>query len=114
LGGNANANGVGDVNLWQNVAQRTGKHMLHGAVQGPFDLQGTLVRMQAGQDVALTLRTAPVGHSVLINRIAEKVITKVSGKAITKLLLYVMDPAVGQYTPLPTSSYLNANIFYLW
>jgi hypothetical protein len=112
LGGNPNQDGVGPRRLWNEFTRQTGRA---NADLGPgLNTQNILTRLQnQGGNLAINLRvTTNMGHSVLVNRITEKVVTKISGKVTSKLLLYVMDPQKGQYFQISGSSVRDAFSFY--
>lgn len=112
LGGNPNIDPIGDAYVWQEWSKSTGRPF--NWVKGGMSTQDVLTNMRGGCNVAISLR-GEVAHSVLANRVTERTITKISGKAVTKLLLDVMNPAHGQYYRLSGSSVLNArNIFLLF
>jgi len=113
LGGNPNVDGLGDAYVWQEWSMRTGRP--HNWVRGGMSTQDVLTNMRGGSNVAISARGSNVGHSVLANRITERTITKISGRSFNKLLLYVMDPAKGQYVRVSNGFTLNAaNIFILF
>ena len=65
--------------------------------------------MRSGYDAMYNVKSVPgIGHAVSINRITERTITKISGKIINKLLVDVMNPAVGQYVRVSNSSITGA------
>jgi RHS repeat-associated protein len=115
LGGDPNKNGILDTDMWREFSTQTNRQV--NGIAGGMDVQNMLTRLQnQGGTLALNLRaTADMGHSVLVNRITEKVVTKISGKVTTKLLLYVMDPAKGQYIRKGTSDAVKAlNTFHIF
>jgi hypothetical protein len=51
--------------------------------------------MSSGGRVAVTLNTGEVGHSVVMQSVVQRTITKVSGKVVQKYLFYVMNSGIG-------------------
>lgn len=115
LAGDPNQAGVGDVDLWREFTRQTGRRV--DGIAGGMDVQNMLGRLQnQGGTLSINLRaTADMGHLVMVNRITEKVVTKISGRVTTKLLLYVMDPARGQYVQKGASEATGAfRIFHIF
>jgi hypothetical protein len=113
LGGDPNKDGVVAQDLWNEFTKQTGRPNLN--LGAGLDTQNMLTRLQnhAGSNISINLRvTTNMGHSVTVNRITEKVVNKISGKVTSKLLLFVMDPARGQYTRMYPSGVRDAFSFY--
>jgi len=66
-----------------------------------------------GTKIFVNLSTSP-RHEVLLNKVVERNIFKISGKVVTKTLYYAMDPMQGQYTRIANSFLNSSNIWYLY
>ncbi|MDR1974708.1 MAG: FG-GAP-like repeat-containing protein [Bacteroidales bacterium] len=64
--------------------------------------------------ISLTNSNTDVGHTVAMQRIVQKTITKHNGIAVQKILYYVMDPVYGSVVRMPSYRIFDASaIFYI-
>jgi RHS repeat-associated protein len=108
LGGDPNTVPLGDVDVWEKYASAS-KHTLNGEVGKPSSYYKIIGDMSKGGRVAINLNTGNVGHSVVMQRVVERTITKISGKILPKNLYYVMNPGNGgSITRISARSISNA------
>ncbi|MCL2414944.1 MAG: hypothetical protein FWC94_06825 [Bacteroidales bacterium] len=95
LGGDPNTTGVGDVHLWREWSDQTGRRHLR---VGRLTRRELFTALQ-NFDVSVTTRTgertadgSPLGHSVMLNR-ATRQRTTIFGIPVTRHTFHVMDPA---------------------
>jgi len=117
-GGCPHRDPVRDKYFWEMWGEKTGRRV-KGVSGRKFNVNVSdlVSKMQSGNNIALSLppELERVGHSVLANRIVkDKIITKLSGKQISKFRFYVMDPAGGQYIRILSSLTRRSNIFILF
>ena len=109
-GSDADKTGLGDGEMVKYIASRLGgRYKYWGKTLDPAD---ALSHLRNGTKIFANL-TGEQRHEVLLNKITERTIRKISGKVITKTLYYVMDPLKGQYTPI-NSSFLRTSNFWFW
>ena len=115
LGGDPNKVPLGDVDVWEKYASES-KHSLSGEVGNPTSCGKIIGDMSKGGRVAINLNTGNVGHSVVMQRVVERTITKVSGNVLQKNLYYVMSPGNGgSIMRISVKSISNAkHIFYIF
>ncbi len=106
LGGDPNKDLLGDVDVLREFKNQTGYR--YQSIGRGLNAKEALQYSQSGYDVSYSIRSQGTGHGVVINRITERTITKISGNTIKKLIVYVMDPAVGQYVKVPGRKLTNA------
>jgi RHS repeat-associated protein len=115
LGGDPNTVGLGDVDVWNAYKELSG-HSWMGEPGSPAAVRRILNPMQGGARVSINLNTGgKIGHSVVMQSIVQKTVTKVNGNIVQKLLYYVMNPANGGNIHKMSGKVLsNAfNIFYI-
>lgn len=106
---------LGDVTVWNTYTSKAG-HTWSGDVGKPTSWARIIGDMSRGDRVAISLNTgSTVGHSVVMQSVVQRTITKVSGKVIQKYLYYIMNPGNGgSIERLSTNSISHAtNIFFI-
>ena len=80
------------------------------------DLNNVPDKMNQGVRVAVSLKGDEVGHSVVMRSATLRIITKINGQTIQKMLYSVMDPGNGGSFRFETMKRLmNSNgIFYIY
>jgi hypothetical protein len=114
LGGNPRTSPLGDVDVMREFSSQTGIN--HRVLAGGLPEIEINSLSSKGWDILFNVRSeAGIGHAVVLNRITERTITKISGKVVTKYLYDVMNPARGQYIRTASSLLRNAfNTFLVW
>jgi len=115
LGGDPNTVSLTDVDVWKQYASASG-HTWSGEVGKPTSWARIIGDMSNGGRVAINLNTGNVGHSVVMQSVVQRTITKVSGNVVQKFLYYVMNPGNGgSIARISASSISKAyNIFYIF
>ena len=97
--------GIGDGDMVKYISAVDGGQARYlGTVSTGTQLAG---RMSDGTQVFVTLKGQP-NHMVLLNRITERTITKMSGKVLTRFLFDAMDPLASRYSRL-SNNFLNTS-----
>ena len=114
LGGDPNTVQLYDTNTWSAYSDASG-HQVLGDLNKTTSLPRVLSNMQSGNRVSINLNTSNGGHSVVMQSVVQKTVTKVNGTITQKLLYYVMNPANGGgITRIGGNSIINSyNIFYI-
>jgi hypothetical protein len=111
LGGDPAKDGIEDYRLWNGYTLASGRPVVRG------NISDIVPNMQNDGRVSITLRkNGSYGHTVVMQRIEQKTVTRINGTiASQKLFYYVMDPANGGgFVQIPSKSLHNANIFTIW
>jgi hypothetical protein len=109
---------LGDGDVWKTYVNKSGHSLDFEPLSSApsTKLYNVLSKMQGGSRIAINLNMGrDVGHSVVIQSITEKTITKINGTVLQKLFYNVMNPANGgSITRIPSSSITNSyNVFYI-
>ena len=117
LGGDPRTTPLIDGDVWAAYADASGAcgwDFYHPSDGNKFS--NILSNMQRGDRVAINLKTADGGHSVVMQNITQKTITKANGTVVQKIIYNVMNPANGgSYHSISTRSINRAyNIFFVF
>ena len=116
-GSDSNTVGLTDTDVWEAYRRASGHRWDGVRTATPSDkLSNILAGMQKGIRVAINLNTGDIGHSVVMQSIVQKTVTKINGTIIQKLIYNVMDPAYGgRVISIGANSIINSNnIFYIF
>ena len=115
FGSNPNTVPLEDVGLWDAYTNASGHSYLY-EYNKANSLSRVLSIMQGGGRVAINMNIGEnVGHSVIMQSIVQKTITKLNGSVIQKTFYYVMNPANGgSIHKIDATQITNSyNIFYI-
>lgn len=114
LGGDPTKDGLSDLEVMKQYTIKSG-HKFSGEEGNPLSYAKIIGKMLDGNRVAVTLNTGEIGHSVVMQSVFQRTITKVSGKVVLKYLFYAMNPGHGgSITDISVWSISNAyHIFYI-
>ena len=115
FGGDPNTNPLMDVDVWAKYSDVSG-HSVFGDLDKATSLPRVLSAMNDGGRVAINLNTGNVGHSVVMNSITRRTITKLNGNVISRYIYGAMNPGNGGYMmKISGRRIINAfNIFYIY
>ncbi len=109
LGGDPNLDPIIDKEIYDELTSRLN---LRSAIRVPYgaDPNEVVSYLELGGDVIYNIKAQPgLGHSVVVNRITQRTITKISGRVITRTIVHVMDPASNsQYKRIGIGTLKNA------
>ncbi|MDR1114931.1 MAG: hypothetical protein LBL33_02045 [Tannerella sp.] len=115
LGGDPMTSPLYDTDVWSAYANEAGR------IQFPDRfIESSLERipraMQMGGRVAVNLNTGNTGHSVVMQSVVQKTITKVNGTVVQKLFYYAMNPGNGGSIIRITGRSIvrSYNVFYIF
>lgn len=109
-GSDPTTQGLGDGDMVRYIASREGGTPVYGGTN--LTSSNVLSRMNNGNKIFVNLN-GNTRHEVLLNRITERTIVKISGRIVVKHLYYVMDPLKSQYHKI-SSRFLNGSNFWFW
>ena len=116
LGGDPNLDWLHDDTVWREYSEWSG--LQYGGERTITSVTPLRIteKMQNGYRVAINLNNSEIGHSVVMDRVVMKTITKISGKTSLRYLYYVMDPSSGGYIRRisPSDIVRAKNVFYIW
>ena len=115
LGGDPYTVPLEDVRVWNAYTSASGHSYLY-EYNKANSLSRVLSIMQGGGRVAINMNIGEnVGHSVIMQSIVQKTITKLNGSVIQKIFYYVMNPANGgSIHKIDATQITNSyNIFYI-
>ncbi|MBR5706915.1 MAG: hypothetical protein IKX55_05020 [Bacteroidaceae bacterium] len=123
LGGNINENALGDVTTWKKYSEMSNhKFFAERSKTGrPYNV---FLQMREGGRVAVNLNTGyinpstglPEGHSIVIQRATQKIVTRLNGAIRTKYIFKAVNPGFsgGSIERISIQQLNNAhNIFYI-
>ena len=113
VGGDPNKNPVNANDAWTEYAKMSKRTI---DPRSSIDLKNVPDNMNKGARVAVSLKGDEVGHSVVMRSVTLRIITKINGQTIQKMLYSVMDPGNGGSFRFETMKRLmNSNgIFYIY
>ncbi len=95
------------------VAKVDGGRAINHNPGSAFDKTSIVDKMSKNTKIFANLNLE-TRHEVLLNKVVERNIQKISGKIINKVLYYVMDPLKEQYSKISFQVLENSNIWYLY
>ena len=108
LGSDGDRIGLGDGDVVKYISQKDGGTAQYfGKNMNKFQV---VDNMRKGNQIFVTKFGNP-NHTVLMNKVVQRTITKLSGAAFTKNLYFVMEPLKGQYTSINKGFLKNANFW---
>jgi hypothetical protein len=115
FGGSPDNNALLDGEVWTAYGNRSGHQIGGYTIVSPTtsDVYSINSVMRSGSRISITLpRVNGNSHSVVVKNISLKTITKLNGRAVSKYLLTVMDPAYGgYYRTISVNNLSGANVF---
>ncbi|TJZ50564.1 hypothetical protein FAZ15_21320 [Sphingobacterium olei] len=116
-GGNADTNPLRDADFWLNSYGNNTNYTVTGT-SSQLSNASIIRSFSSGNSVAFTTNTGgAVAHSVVLQRVTERTITKLTGRIINQYIYRVMDPAFGSFRNLTTGTTQNLNnllnVFYI-